>query len=79
MRKYLREAREQNNTIKCDLCDKDGNVCQFQGAINSMGQHKWISYGLCNPAKAPTITNECHACINLFTDLKSAKEHAYKA
>ena len=66
-------VRDENDTLVCDQCDKDGNLCQFTGTPVSMGQHKWIVHQMCNPAKALMITNECPACRSPFIDLKSAR------
>jgi len=74
---YVTEARNESEALQCDLWDKDGNACNFQGTQASMGQHKWVIHGLCNPAKALVITNECPACRNIFANLKSARQHAY--
>ncbi len=76
---HITVAKNDNETHHCNLNDKDGNACSFEGTQVAMGQHKWYVHGLCNPAKALVITNECPLCRCVFANLKSAKQHAYNA
>ena len=76
---HVVQAKNEADTLHCQLSDKDGNACNFQGTPVSMGQHMWIIHRKCNPAKALVVTNECPACRNIFANLKSAKENAYAA
>ena len=76
---HVTEAKNECETHHCDLNDKDGNACNLPGTQVSLGQHKWAIHGLCNPARALVLTNECPACRDIFANLKSARQHAYNA
>ena len=76
---HITAAKNDSDVHHCDLHDSEGNACNFQGTLVSLGQHKWYAHGLCNPAKGLVITNECPACRTVFANLKSAKYHAYTA
>mgnify|MGYP000299814094 FL=1 len=67
---HITVAKNDNETHHCDLNDKDGNTCNFEGTQVAMGQQKWYVHGLCNPAKALVITNECPLCKCVFANLK---------
>ena len=74
---YDRQVRQLGHDEHvCEVETEDGTPCQFKGTLQQLGVHRYYEHKLCNPIEALVLTNQCPGCMNNFTSLKGAKEHA---
>ena len=71
--------RLHEGEIGCEEVLEDGMICEFTGTPAVVGVHKYYCHGKCNPIKATVVTNECPGCREVFSSMKSAKEHAHRS
>ena len=76
---YALAAGPEGEDERVDCAAAGGCQCDFVGKPADLGVHRYYKHGLCNPAKAVTLTNRCPGCDNLMLTVPSAKEHARRA